>query len=189
MELIRAFIAIELPADVREEVSRLSARWRRAPGSVRWVAPANLHLTLVFLGENPSEFMTRVKEVLPCAASQVTAFTWSLQDVGAFPNPRAPRVIWLGISRGAAEMKGLATAIQQQLATVGYMPGSRAFSPHLTIGRVRGPFADADRLLATRYTSRPLSADRFILFQSFLRPGGPVYAPLATYSLAAASSA
>ena len=189
LEQLRSFVAVEIPEDVKDEIARLTARLARAGYPVRWVNRSNLHLTLVFLGENPPEFISRVKDVLPKVAARVACFQWSLKNLGVFPNLRAPRVVWLGVDQGRSELTGLAGAVQQELVTIGLVPEARPFSAHLTIGRTRGPLPEASKLVEMPYASRSFSADRFILFRSQLRPTGPVYEALAEYPLLAARPA
>jgi 2'-5' RNA ligase len=178
---IRAFIAVEIPDDVKDEVGRVIAHFSRQGFPVRWVSHDNLHLTLVFLGENPPEFVEKAKSQLVLAAAETRAFSMSLKGLGVFPNERSPRVVWLGIEQGRDELILLAQQTLKELVTIGFIPEKRPFSAHLTIGRVRAPIHDVRAVLDRPYASRAFPVKELTLFQSHLRPTGPVYERLGQY--------
>lgn len=180
---IRAFIAVEIPSDVKDEVCRLIAHFRQQGHPVRWVGPNGLHLTLVFLGHNPPEFIEQVKGQLAKVASETRQFDLALKGIGVFPNERSPRVIWLGAEQGTQELCNLAEAVRRALVAIGFAPEKRAFSPHLTLGRVKAPIKDVRTVLGKEYASRRFPVRQLALFQSHLKPTGPVYERLAEYKL------
>jgi 2'-5' RNA ligase len=180
---IRAFIAVEIPDDVKQEVTRITEGFMRLSEPIRWVNRQNLHLTLVFLGENPLDFIDRVKEQLTAVSEQFTRFELSLKNLGAFPNERAPRVIWVGIEDGARELCELARNTQQSLVSIGFIPEKRPFSAHLTLGRVKGPVRDIKPILSRSLASRRFPVERIVLFRSYLQPTGPTYERLAEFVL------
>lgn len=181
---IRAFIAVEIPDDVKDEVGRLISHLSHQNLPVRWVSRDNLHLTLVFLGENPPEFIEEAKSQLALAVAEIRAFPMSLKGLGVFPNERSPRVIWLGIEQGRDELARLAQQTLKGLVTIGFIPEKRPFSAHLTIGRVRAPMPDARPIIDRPHASRAFPVKELVLFQSHLKPTGPVYERLGTYPLA-----
>jgi RNA 2',3'-cyclic 3'-phosphodiesterase len=186
VESVRAFIAVETPESVKDEIGRLVSHFSHQGYPVRWVGRNNLHLTLVFLGSSPPEFIARVKERLARVAAATARFEMSVKGLGVFPNERLPRVIWLGIEQGKAELTALAQHTLKKLVAVGFIPEKRPFSAHLTIGRVREPLSDARAILERPFAVPAFPVSELVLFQSFLRPTGPVHEPLGRYPLASA---
>jgi 2'-5' RNA ligase len=183
-ELIRSFLAVEVPADVRAEVARLLGSLRGKPGpGVRWVKPDVMHLTLVFLGEVPAGFVRSADERLAQALPPLPAFRCRLAGLGAFPNPNRARVAWVGVDTGRDELVALQRTASAALARIGYQPERRPFSPHLTLGRLREP-GDVATLVAGPFQSTEFGVERVVLFRSVLRPQGPEYTELHEYRLA-----
>lgn len=138
MEPIRAFIAIELPDSVKAAISRIQADVRRDEhASVKWVNPDGVHLTLKFLGNIDPELIPDIGRAMSQAAAGLGPVRLELSRVGAFPNLRAPRVVWVGLEGDISTLQVLYKQIEDRLAELGFPPEGRAFSPHLTLGRVR----------------------------------------------------
>lgn len=155
--------------------------------SVAWIAPGNLHLTLKFLGDVDEARLGEIVTSLRGAASGVAAFETAVRGLGAFPTPTRPRVIWAGVSEGAAAMVELAGRVDAALAALGFPPEARAFSPHVTLGRVRVPRCDpplGEALAggAGREFGR-VRVERLALMQSRLSPKGSEYTELAEVPL------
>ena len=138
-ERVRSFVAILLDEAVRGAVAAELEHLRPLARSVAWVPPQNLHLTLKFLGETPAEAIEAVKEVLAEGVSATEPFTLSFHGLGAFPGLTRPRVIWIGMLQGARECQALQARVEEALARLGLPREGRAYTPHLTIGRVREP--------------------------------------------------
>ena len=180
---VRSFVAVEIPDDVRADIGRLISHLRARNYPVRWVSPGNLHLTLMFLGENPPDFTLRVRECLMRATTGVAEFSMSLSGLGAFPNERSARVVWLGVEKGRGELTSLAERVKNELATVGFVPDRASFSAHLTIGRVRERLSDARSILERPFAAHPFLVTCIVHLRSTLQPGGPVYEELAAFPL------
>src|SRR3989338_8018709 len=108
---MRAFIGIALPDAVRSSLAGLQRQLSESGADVKWVEPANLHVTLKFLDEITDDQRRVVEALLGRVAAQETPFTLRLVDVGAFPSMKAPRVIWVGITEGRDRVVRLAQAI------------------------------------------------------------------------------
>ena len=182
---MRAFIAIDIPAEICERIRELLAALRRTPTDVRWSRPEGMHITLKFLGEIPLEKVAAVKARLG-TIHHPAPLAIQIQGAGFFPNERAPRVIWLGIEAGAA-LPALAAEIDQSLLPLGIPKENRPFSGHLTLGRVRtvDGFTSLREILRQR---EPLemgsfTATEFCLYESKLAPGGSLYSKVARYPL------
>lgn len=180
---IRCFVALVLPAELREAVAGHFAREGRRISGVRWVAPGNLHLTLQFLGEVEEERITAIRQALDTAAAGHGAFRLGLRGAGAFPAPARPRVLWVGVGEGAAAASALAGSIACALAPLGFVPEARTFVPHLTVGRVGSPPRDRGALPRLLDAVRDREWGECLipaahLLRSELFPAGPIYSIL-----------
>jgi 2'-5' RNA ligase len=145
MTLLRAFIALEIPASIQQAIQQQTAGLRKSADSslVRWVPADNLHLTLKFLGDVSSTNLQFVTQMLSREADQHPSFSMEISGIGAFPNPRRPRVIWIGI-HAREVLPALYHGLETATTRLGYPPEERPFSPHLTIGRVKQTVSPAD---------------------------------------------
>ena len=176
---MRAFVAVEVDDGgilqaIRDVQHRLNI-------GARPTAAQNMHFTLCFLGDVPQETLQRIGSALDTVA--FAPFTVEILGVGAFPRPRAPRVIWAGTDRtGGRAMKDLAGGVADALEPLGFGRG-RPFRPHLTISRIKNGAADVtaelDRFGGKRFGSMTVSEIK--LKQSRLTPSGPVYSDLGAF--------
>jgi RNA 2',3'-cyclic 3'-phosphodiesterase len=188
---MRVFVAVEIDGAVRRRAARVSAvlsaslepsRDRR---SVAWVAPQNLHLTLQFLGEIDA---SRVKEAADRLAPPFAtpAFDVAIAGLGAFPPSGPPRVIWLGVTEGAAQLSGLYREVGLRLAGLGLPTDARPFHAHLTLGRVRtvrGPGLRDAMAAARAADAGRCRVDHVTLFESRLSQTGAAYSVVAVSRL------
>lgn len=136
MRAIRTFIAIEIPADVQNTLGKIIAQLNQMVGeAVRWVPANNIHLTLKFLGNVSPSNLELLTRVLHIEISRHPIFEFRIGKLGVFPNPKHPRVVWVGVE-APDTLKVLQNGIEQETRRLGYPSEERAFSPHLTIGRV-----------------------------------------------------
>ncbi len=193
MNAVRAFIALELPQVTREALADLQERLKQqAPrGSVRWVKPDNIHLTLKFLGQVPTAQIDTIGLAIRRAVADLHAFPYDIMHAGCFPDAVRPRVIWVGVDELTGALQTLQRTIESVIAPLGYPTESRAFQPHLTIGRTTRDVKPADlHKLGDAVASMKVGllghvhADEVVLFQSELGPGGSKYTPLARLPLA-----
>lgn len=186
MSRVRAFVAVLLDEAVRAAVAAQVAELRPLAGSVSWVQPQNLHLTLKFLGEIDAEAIGAVTEALAEAASKAAPFTLAFHGLGAFPGLAQPRVLWVGVSQGALECRALQADVDAGLARRGFPKEARAYTPHLTIGRVRAPRGLARLQQAVRQdAARAFGSQRvsaISLMRSDLHPSGARYTELSPVS-------
>lgn len=178
---MRAFIAVELDPAIKESLLALIRDLRATRAAVRWVAPAGMHLTLKFLGAIDDGQALRVKDVLTQVVSRHRPFPIQVEGTGAFPGERNPRVLWAGFS-AAPELLALQSDLDKALEAEGFEREARDFSPHLTLGRVKGPerLAQAMAELA-RHRERTfgsMTVGALALFESLLRPEGAEYRKL-----------
>jgi 2'-5' RNA ligase len=164
-------------------VGAFEGELKRSGADVKWVEPANLHLTLKFLGNIAEEQVPSLISSLQQACGGLSAFTFSLEGIGAFPRTTSPRVIWVGVHEGKEALAGLAQRVEETCAALGFPAEERPFSAHLTIGRTRSPQGIArliKQLQVAEFRGKTQAeAGQIVLFQSALSPHGPTYIPLA----------
>ena len=186
MSLLRAFIAIELPSHVCDAIQKQTARLRQTLGNdlIRWIPTQNMHLTLKFLGDTASSYLDFLKQLLTHEANSHPQFDLQLGGLGAFPTSRRPRLLWIGI-HAPADLVSLQKGIEAGASRLGYEQEERAFSPHLTIGRVRQNInpPELQKIRATLDTIQLgnigiARVDSIHLFKSDLQPGGSIYTKL-----------
>jgi 2'-5' RNA ligase len=181
MSSVRAFLAIPLPCQLKEAIRSTQIDLQSRIPEARWVRPEALHLTMHFFGEVEQETLEKLKVSMLSVKGCQRPFQVEVKGLGAFPNPRRPRVIWLGLEpRGQLEQLHRATG--QCLRQAGLIPDSRPYSPHLTIGRLRGGRLDLSGLLSSMQSKKfgPLTVDSLILYESRLHPEGAQHIPLQT---------
>jgi 2'-5' RNA ligase len=187
LSLLRAFIAIEIPPEIKKAIAAQTASLQKETGHiVRWVATDNIHLTLKFLGEVSPSSLELLSQTLHSECIQHNPFEISVSNLGCFPNPRRPRVIWIGLN-APVDLGRLQYKIETAAACLGYEVDEKPFSPHLTIGRVReqaslGELNHIHATLAARNIGDlgSFNVSAVILFKSDLLPAGPVYTSLYT---------
>jgi 2'-5' RNA ligase len=135
---VRLFVALNLPADVRRAIADATAPRRAAAPSLAWTEEARLHLTLKFIGERPAEAREPLAAALRAVAARHAPLALELGGLGAFPNRRRPRVVWLGVAPDP-KLELLHHDVEVACAALGYEVEGRAFRPHLTLARVRAP--------------------------------------------------
>lgn len=177
-ERVRTFIAVELPDSIKVEVENLEASLMKSRADVKWVNPANIHITLKFLGEIALERVAVAQEGVRDALDGLSPFTLSLGRLGAFPDLGRPRVLWLDISNGRDELLNLQEEVERSLIAQKFVREATTFSPHLTIGRVRTPKGLStltDRIKETAFETPDFRVEHVAVVKSQLKPGGPVY--------------
>ena len=191
MSMLRVFIAVELPREIQKAISQVIERLQATAGKsvVRWVSASNIHLTLKFLGDIAPSNLGVIEEVLKSEAGLHSCFRIEAGALGAFPNTKRPRVIWLGVD-APPELTSLQRGIESATAKLGYASEARPFSPHLTLGRVRENASTTElsalssKLNEVRFDSPgSFEVDAVHLFKSDLLPGGSVYTRLFSTSL------
>jgi 2'-5' RNA ligase len=185
---IRSFLAFELPSDIRQTLSAISEDGRAARLKIRWIRVANIHLTVVFMGDVEEAQIGPIREVVRGVCDQYAPFYIQVNGAGMFGSRRSPRVLWVGLGADVDRMSSFRDDLQKGLAPFGIKEERRPFTPHLTLGRFRkGAYADGrlDDLLS-KYQA--LNGSECILrelalFKSDLKPDGAVYTRLGQWPL------
>ncbi len=184
---MRLFVALDLTDAVRAAIAELLAGLKPTTGAMRWVRPDALHLTVKFIGHLGEEKLPALREALARVGTSEPV-ELEFHGVGFFPNPRSPRVFWVGV-RGNDALFDLAGQIEAALEPLGIARERRAYAPHLTLCRFKsGPGKKTDahglRRLQEKIAALPsvdfghVRCEEFFLYQSKLSPGGAKYSNL-----------
>ncbi len=139
MPRTRTFIAVDVGSAIRTAIVEAQKTLSNTGAHVNWVSPESMHVTLLFLGEVDDTDLARICRVTQKSAVGVEPFLLRIGGLGAFPNPRRPKTIWGGLTEGADSLQRLHAKIEEQLIELGtYRQEERAYTPHLTLGRVQG---------------------------------------------------
>jgi 2'-5' RNA ligase len=186
-DLIRCFIAAELPADLLNEIGTYTGRLSGQTSGIRWVKPEGIHITLKFLGEITVSKVSAVKAQLGGIGGVADPFDLRISGSGCFPNRRQPRVIWLGLEHDPAHsLFKLHSWMDEQLEDLGFSREKRRFSPHLTLGRIKN-LENPESLYAyldqNPFPEKSFAVGEIFFKQSLLKPSGAVYKTLAGFPL------
>jgi 2'-5' RNA ligase len=181
---MRLFLAVDLDEATRAAVSEMAAalRARLRPAVARgasWVAPANLHVTLRFLGEMRDDVVAALRLAFD-EPVRLAPFEIEIGGVSAFPNAAAPRILWVGVRRGEALLEELYDEVQRRLTALRIPPEARPFHPHITLARFK-----RDRMPRRARLPNSAREDResigsmlvteLTLFESHTSPRGSTY--------------
>jgi len=191
-ELVRCFVAIELPEPVKTELAGIQAKFKVARMDfLRWVEPSGIHLTLKFLGEVSQERLPELVKAVEESVRGIQPFMLQLDQVGVFPNPRQPRVLWVGVGGETQVLKTLQGNVDVAFGMLDFPEEGREFKAHLTLARVRDDATSGQRqalgdmVMHTRLESASQFAVKGVnLMRSQLSPKGAVYTCLAAVPLA-----
>lgn len=178
---MRCFVAIELTDGIRREIARVQETLRDADG-VRWTRADSVHLTVKFLGNVADGLAPDLCEALAAAAGISGPFEMTVGGVGCFPPRGNPRIVWVGADEPTGRLVECVGLVEEAYADLGFAPEKRAYTPHVTIGRVKSPRKAKDlrdRLARHEsFAAGAQSVEELVLFQSDLRPSGAVYTPV-----------
>jgi len=183
-ETIRSFIAFDLDNEpILKRIADVQALLAKTGADLKLVEPKNIHITLRFLGNITMQIAEKIYEEMKKV--QFTPFDVKLHGVGAFPNLRYPRVLWVGITQGADQLRGIFSQLEPRLRGLGFQPDPKGFSPHLTIARVKSGRNKAELARCAtenaNYEFGTIKAEWLRLKKSDLTPEGPIYSTLKEY--------
>ncbi len=176
---VRSFIAVTIPSASAERLRVAQERLREAEPRIKWVNPDGFHITLKFLGGVEQKRLQALWSDVCEALEGVAGFAMHFQGIGAFPNPNRARVVWVGVTDGAAELTEIAKRIEQVSSEHEFEMETRPFAAHMTLGRAREPapnpvLAEAMREMAGAELGR-VTVDRVLLMRSELTRQGAIY--------------
>lgn len=191
MEQIRSFIAIELPDELKLELTQLEDQLKsnRQPW-VKWVSPEGIHITLKFLGDIVAEMTEAITKAIEEAAQGVSPFHLEVRELGVFPNLRRVQVAWVGISGEVDKLSQLQKRIETALTPLGFAPESRPFTPHLTLARLRDQASPDERqrfgqlIASTKFElAYTFPVEAVSLMRSQLTREGAIYSQISSVKL------
>lgn len=173
--MIRAFIAFELPGEIKTLLGRVASDLRQKAGDVKWVQPEGLHVTLKFLGSIEEGLVPLLSRELDAIAREHPKLQVSLSGLGAFPDLRRPRVIWAGLGGQTRVMGEIARKVDKAGASLGLEPEKKPFRAHITMGRRKVPSVVE---VTQEVKESPFTIEHIVLYKSELSPSGARYSIL-----------
>ena len=183
MAMIRTFIAVDIPQDIKMDLDRLISGYRNESKGIRWVRAQNLHLTLRFLGDVDENTIPALAESIKVNLDSIKPFDLALSGLGGFPNLKKPRVIWVGTDDPENMLGELALRVETACREAGFGKSDKKFSAHLTIGRVKFPQGLENilqRIENSDFRTEPFNVGEIVIYKSVLSPSGPTYTNLET---------
>jgi len=190
-EVIRSFIAIELPGELAKQLKDFQAGLKsQGLHSAKWVDPGSMHLTLKFLGDVDVKSLAAVKDETGIAVRSSRRFHLVTGRTGFFPDHSKPRVFWLGLEGDVEALTTLHKVIDAAMSKLGYARENRPFTAHLTLARLREESSIDDRMDFARTAQAEvfeppcnIEVNSVALIRSQLTPRGAIYTRLAEFGL------
>jgi len=187
-ENIRAFLAIELPEDILQAMSRLQEKLKREiSGRISWTKPQGQHLTLKFFGDITAEDIKNICAAVENRIVSGSSLNLKIEKMGVFPDARRPQVLWCGVTGDVEKLSVLQKQLDSDFASIGFPKEDRPFRAHLTLGRIkesRGLSGISEALTKhNAFAAGEFGCKELILFQSRLLQQGAVYTKLAEFPL------
>lgn len=184
---MRLFIAIEIPEDVKKLMAEAQAKLRGTSVDAGWTRAEGIHLTLKFLGEVLETKVPEIMTALSGAVKGTGGFRLDGAGAGAFPNPKNARVVWIGMSGETDKLTRLQAAVEKAMIGFGFKREDRAFTPHLTLGRIKY-IRSRDAWLKALEGIKDITLPGFdvhavSLMKSELKPSGAVYTEIGRVEL------
>ena len=188
---MRLFIAATLPLDLAESLDHIVRKVKPRLGPASWVRPDAQHVTFAFAGEQSEHTINAISTALAPRLAPIAAFEARLEGAGFFPSRSRPRIAWCSITPRDPLM-AIATVVRERLAVAGVAFDEKAFHPHLTLARLKGPWS-ADSVASfesaiAAFESPLFPIDHVRLYESRLSSQGATHTVLASYPLARAKA-
>lgn len=182
----RLFFATNISEQTRSLIRAIQSDLHFMKNDIRFVSPQNVHLTLKFLGDVPVKQISQIVTKIESTITSFQNFTYICDGTGVFPNPKRPRVLWLGITDGSENLKQLSSLLNNALKELPLQQEDKEYRSHITIGRAKG-FKESklklNEFLDYKFEKISNHVSEIVLFESILRPKGAVYTPLHRFKL------
>lgn len=183
---IRAFLAIEPPENILQEISRLQEKLKREiNGRLSWTRAQGQHLTLKFFGNISTDDVDNICSAVKNRIAAGLFLNLKIERLGVFPDARKPRILWCGTSGDTSNLAALQKQLDNDFAVIGFPVEDRPFRAHLTLARIKDPHGLTGLAEAlkkhTAFCAGEFAVREVVLFQSRLTPQGPIYARLAEF--------
>jgi RNA 2',3'-cyclic 3'-phosphodiesterase len=187
MSRTRTFIGIDIGDAIRANALALQKELAKSGTEVKWATLESMHITLLFLGEVDDRELHPVCRAVKDIAASESPFALRVAGVGAFPTPRRPKIVWAGITDGAEPLQRLNAALEERMLELGcYRKEERGYTPHLTLGRVKGDCFTLASEIPKRlaWDGGATTVDEVLVYSSETNRDGPVYTVIGRGSLA-----
>lgn len=184
-EMIRTFLALELPEGLSDKLQQVLRRYSQsALAGVNWVKPENLHLTMLFIGDVSEHMIKSMDDRLEELTQGVDAFRIRTEGLELFPS-REPRLLWLKLSTAEQRIFQLNKTLQREMKELGCEPDTKPLKLHITLARLKSAMPEpiARELLQYPFDQKEECYDSLCLFRSVLSPSGPKYSIINRYKL------
>ena len=185
--MIRTFLAIDLPTAIKERLAGQIRILSPETSGIKWVDARQIHLTLKFFSSISTETVDKINEYTRKVTLKKKPFSLTIQGVGGYPHIRRPRIIWAGLSRDLEALLKLVEELEIAYEQIGIAREDRSFHPHVTLGRnkTNQPNANLFQRLSgwVEEESEPFGVEEIILYESELKPCGPVYSKFFSFPL------
>jgi len=184
----RTFVAIELSPEIRDQLRAHATQVREtvAEASASWSQTENIHLTLKFFGNIPTNKLPLISDAASRVANEFSPFQIGIGGTGVFPKPSRAQVLWIGVDDSSGRLSTLQQRLEEEFASEGFAKEDRAYRPHLTIARIRRP-EGARRLAETHlqmsFKQTRMTVKEFVVFRSELSPKGSRYTAISRHTL------
>lgn len=184
----RMFCAVELPEEVRRQLQDhiLDLRKQIPDAAASWSRVENIHLTLKFFGNVAIDRIPSISAAASRVVKEFSTFSIVVGNTGVFPRPSRPQVLWIGVSDPIGRLSALQERLENECAAEGFPKENRAYSPHLTIARLRKPEGArrlADTHLQMQFNPTEVELNELIVFRSELSPKGSRYTAISKHQL------
>jgi len=188
---LRLFLAIKIPANIRNEITERIVEIKRLGPKVRWIAGDNLHITIVFLGEINREKAQQLEKICNRVIPELSVFEIGLGKLGLFSHKNKPKIIWLGINEGKENLQKLYKKLTIYLQEKKFNLESRSYIPHLTLGKIKTEKnKEVEDLVETTNLEKKwcFRVEEIKIMSSELSSSGAVYKEISNFRLQNLSS-
>lgn len=188
-ESIRTFIALEIDQTTKEKIIEFQNKIKQTQSiKASWVESSRIHLTLKFLGDTRLKNIEEIKDTIKECFKNTKAINCTLTKIGAFPNEKFPRVVWVGIEEGRDQIIDLSIKLENSLSELGFKKEKREFKTHITICRAKqlldyGKFSLTLNQINETFKPIEFILNKIIFFESKLTQKGPIYTDLFNHLL------
>jgi RNA 2',3'-cyclic 3'-phosphodiesterase len=180
---MRTFLALELPDPIRAELCKVISHLKSGNNSgIKWVASENLHITFQFIGETHRHDLNEISDIMENIFTEISPTTFSNAAIEIVPQ-RDPKIIWISLQSFETKLITASKQLKKRLSEMGYRLDKKHLKFHITLGRIkkRLPEFFIKQILTTELNIGNFEVEKASLYQSFLKPEGPVYEDIINY--------
>jgi len=177
---MRAFIALELPASIREQLTSVSQQLQQYNQKyINWVDPQNLHITFQFLGDIADAHLPDIIQIITEYCADLPPLSFSQPKLQIVPTSK-PRIIWINYQSDSAELKKIHRKLNAAIAELGYKLDRKPLLLHITLARIKAALQPSliNAIMNYKIDHEKFAPDKVTLFKSILKPQCPIYQPL-----------